>query len=165
MNSRVRVSILVVVAVGIGLGAWLVFMLFDGDEPALQGKDELVGGLTPGRVLYVKYEEYIAERITPCGPKHPQMVIGESWEEVEVDGLFSGVAVSRSPDGQLLAYMEITSGEVEYTDELKRWWQTLFESQQDTVTARVELLEEYVLVADALYDEHLEELRKEGLLE
>lgn len=54
---------------------------------------------------------------------------------------------------------------MEYTDELKRWWQTLFESQQAAVAARVELLEECVPVADALYDERLEELRKLGLLE
>ena len=98
------------------MGAWLVFVLLVGGEPALQGKDELIGGLTPGRILYIKYEEYIAERITPCGPPHPQTVIGESWEQVGGDGLFSGVAVSRGVDGQLLTYMEITSGEVEYTD-------------------------------------------------
>ena len=44
------------------------------------------------------------------------MIIGESWEEVGADGLFSGVSVSRGPDGQLHTYMEIASGEVEYTD-------------------------------------------------
>ncbi len=55
--------------------------------------------------------------------------------------------------------------EVEYTDGLKRWWQTLFESQQDAVASRIELLEKYVPVADALYDERLEKLRKQGLLE
>lgn len=54
---------------------------------------------------------------------------------------------------------------MEYTDEFGQWWQTLFESQQGTVAARVELLEEYVSVADALYHERQEELRKEELLE
>ncbi len=44
------------------------------------------------------------------------------------------------------------SWEVEYTDEFKQWWQQLSDSQQDAV-------------ADSLYDEHLEELRKEGLIE
>ena len=105
-----------VVVVALGLGAWLVFALVDGGKPALQGKDELIGSLTPGRVLYIKYEEYIEERITFCGPEQPQTVVGESWEEVGVDGLFSGVAVVRGPDGQLLTYMEIASGEVESTD-------------------------------------------------
>ena len=55
--------------------------------------------------------------------------------------------------------------EVEFTDQFGRWWHELSEGQQDAVAARVELLEEYVPVADALYDERLEELRKEGLLE
>ena len=124
-------------------------------------------------------------------------------------------------------YNLVITWEVEYTDEFGKWWQTLLESHQDAVVARVELLmefgprlpfpfssgirisrhggmrelrvqsggrslrvfyafdprrtsilliggektgndrfyEEYVPVADALYDEHLEELRKEGLLE
>ena len=57
------------------------------------------------------------------------------------------------------------SWEVEHTDEFGQWWQTLFESQQDAVAARVELLEEYVPVADALYHERREELRKEEWLE
>ena len=35
------------------------------------------------------------------------------------------------------------SWEVEYTDEFGQWWQTLWESQQDAVAARVELLMEY----------------------
>ncbi len=116
--------------------------------------------------------------------------------------------------------------EVEYTDEFGQWWQQLSESQQDAVTARVELLmehgpnlpypyssdikgsrhgvmrelraqsggrpirvfyafdprrtsilliggdktgndrfyEQYVPLADDLYDEHLRELREEGLI-
>ena len=84
--------------------------------------------------------------------------------------------------------------EVEYTDEFGQWWHKLSEGQQDAVAARVELLmehgpnlpypyrrtsiliiggdktgndrfyEEYVPVADDLYDEHLEELRKGGLI-
>ena len=118
------------------------------------------------------------------------------------------------------------SWEVEHTNEFHQWWQELSDDQQDTVAARVELLEErgpslpypytsdikssrhgvmrelrvqsggrpirvfyafdprrtsilliggdktgndrfyeeYVPVADDLYDEHLEELRKEGLI-
>ena len=51
--------------------------------------------------------------------------------------------------------------EVEYTDDFGQWWQQLSEGQQDAVAARVELLME----PDNLYDEHLEELRKEGLIE
>lgn len=116
MSWRVRIWICAGVVVALGLVAWLVFGLFDGGRPALQGKDELIGSLVPGRVLYIKYEEYIEERITFCGPEQSQTVVGESWEEVGVDGLFSGVAVVRGPDGQLLTYMEITGGEVESTD-------------------------------------------------
>ena len=66
--------------------------------------------------MYIKWEEFQDPRITFCGPDHPERRIGESWWEVGVDGLFSGVSVVRGPDGQLLTYMEITSGEVEYTD-------------------------------------------------
>ncbi len=107
---------LVVVAAALSLAAWLAFAWFDEGKPALQEKDELVGSLTPGRIMYIKWEEFQDPRITFCGPDHPERMIGESWEEVGADGLFSGVAVSWGPDGQLLTYMEITSGEVEYTD-------------------------------------------------
>ncbi len=55
LTSPLRVSIYVVVAVGLGVAAWLAFVLFDEGKPALQGKDELIGGLTPGRVLYIKW--------------------------------------------------------------------------------------------------------------
>ena len=116
LNWRARILICVAGVVALGLAAWLVFVLVDGSKPALQGKEELVGGLTTGRVLHIRWEEYQRERITFCGPEHPDRLTGESWEEVGADGLFSGVAVSRSPDGHLLAYMEITSGEVEYMD-------------------------------------------------
>ena len=67
--------------------------------------------------------------------------------------------------------LPVVPWEVEYTDEFKKWWQALAEGQQDDVAARVELLaddrfyEEYVPVADDLYDEHLDELRQEGLIE
>ena len=116
--------------------------------------------------------------------------------------------------------------EVEHTDEFEKWWKELSESQQDSVTARVELLmergpnltypyssninssrhgvlrelrissagkpirifyafdprrisilliggdktgddrfyETFVPMADDLYDEHLDELRKDGLI-
>lgn len=32
---------------------------------------------------------------------------------------------------------------VEYTDEFRRWWDTLIENQKDSITATVELLVEY----------------------
>ena len=98
------------------MAAWLVFVLLVEGEPALQGKDELIGGLTPGRILYIKYEEYIAERITPCGPPHPQTVIGEGWWEVRADGLFNGVDVVRGPEGELLTYIESAGNESESVD-------------------------------------------------
>ena len=116
LTSPLRISIYVVVAVGLGLAAWLAFVLFDEGKPALQGKDELIGSLTPGRIMYIRWEQFQEPRITFCGPDHPERRIGESWWEVGADGLFSGVSVVRGPDGQLLTYMEITSGEVEYTD-------------------------------------------------
>ena len=114
LNWRARICVAGLVA--LGLAAWLTFELLDEGRPALQGKNELISSLTPGRVLHIRSEEYRRERITFCGPEHPDRLTGESWEEVGVDGLFSGVAVSRGPDGRLLAYMEITSGEVEYMD-------------------------------------------------
>lgn len=82
--------------------------------------------------------------------------------------------------------------EVEFTDEFEEWYSTLSEEEQDSVVARVELLEtagpglgrpvvdnvhqsrhatmkerwyvHFVPVADDLHDAHLEELREEGLL-
>lgn len=42
------------------------------------------------------------------------------------------------------------SWEVEYTDEFEEWWFTLTEN---------------VPVADRLYDEHLNELKREGLID
>jgi hypothetical protein len=70
---------------------------------------------------------------------------------------------------------------VEYSDNFQDWWLDLTEAQQDAVTAKVELLQEegpslgrlpnwnawyehFVPIADDLYDEHLHELRKEGLI-
>lgn len=116
LTSPLRISIYVVVAVGLGLAAWLAFVLLDEGKPALQEKDELVGSLTPGRILYIRWEQFQDPRITFCGPDHPERMIGESWEKVGADGLFSGASVVRGPDGQLLTYMEITSGEVASTD-------------------------------------------------
>ena len=61
----------------------------------------------------------------------------------------------RAVSGSFLHYIPKTeynarmSWEAEYTDEFGAWWQTLSERQQD---------------ADDLYDEHLEELRREGLI-
>lgn len=40
--------------------------------------------------------------------------------------------------------------EIEYTDEFGEWWAGLGEDEQESV-------------ADRLYDEHLEQLKKEGL--
>jgi hypothetical protein len=45
--------------------------------------------------------------------------------------------------------------EVEYTDEFEQWWNALSEAEQISLDASVSLL---------LYGEHLERLRKEGLL-
>ncbi len=64
--------------------------------------------------------------------------------------------------------------DVEYTDEFGGWWGGLTEGEQESVRASVRLwggektgkdrwYEEYVPIADRLYDEHLETLRKEGL--
>ena len=47
--------------------------------------------------------------------------------------------------------------EVEYTDEFAEWWRRRGGQRQ--------VLEEFVPLADDLYSEHLEELRKEGLIE
>jgi hypothetical protein len=49
------------------------------------------------------------------------------------------------------------SWNVEYTDEFGAWWMTLDESEQDSV-------EEYVPIADKLYDDHLTLLEQEGLI-
>jgi hypothetical protein len=76
--------------------------------------------------------------------------------------------------------------EVEFTDEFGDWWKTLTEDQQDDIAYSVGLLaelgaaailllggdktgddrwyEKFVPVADQLYDDHLDELRKEGKL-
>ena len=82
----------------------------------MQGKDELIGSLVPGRVLYIKYEEYMAKRITFCGPWQPETVIGEGWWEVRADGLFNGVDVVWGSEGELLTYIESAGKESESVD-------------------------------------------------
>ena len=63
---------------------------------------------------------------------------------------------------------------VEYTDEFGLWWQGLSEDEQVSMAASVQLLEERgpqlgfphssgINGSKRLYDEHLEQLRKEGL--
>ncbi|MCL5969803.1 MAG: hypothetical protein M1359_11385 [Betaproteobacteria bacterium] len=67
--------------------------------------------------------------------------------------------------------------DIEYTDEFGRWWNTLTEAEQVSLAASVQFLliggdktaderwyEVNIPVADRLYDEHLDELRKEGLI-
>jgi hypothetical protein len=76
------------------------------------------------------------------------------------------------------------SWDVEYTDDFGRWWSGLSEGEQESLDASVRLLEErgpnlgfphssgingsghkvHMPIADGLYDEHLEQLRKEGLI-
>lgn len=58
--------------------------------------------------------------------------------------------------------------EVEYTDEFGQWWESLTEAEQVSVAVSVQLLEERwyevnVPLADRLYDEHVGQLRREGL--
>ena len=74
--------------------------------------------------------------------------------------------------------------EVEYTDEFEIWWNQLTVREQEDVRPVVRLLEErgtrlghpysskvnrfyehYVQRADAIYDQYLRQLRREGLLE
>ncbi len=50
-----------------------------------------------------------------------------------------------------------TQWEVEVTDQFLEWWTALSISQQESVDAAIP-------AADALYDDHLEELRDEGLI-
>ena len=114
--SPLRISIYAVVAVAVGLAAWLAFVLLYEGGPAVVEKDELIGNLTPGRVLYIKWGDYQSERITPCGPPHPETVIGESWWEVRPDGLFSGVDAVRGTDGRLLVYIKSAGSEAESID-------------------------------------------------
>lgn len=56
---------------------------------------------------------------------------------------------------------------VEYTDEFGDWWSTLSEAEQKSLAASAgddRWYDVNVPVADRLYDEHLEQLRKEGLI-
>ncbi len=55
--------------------------------------------------------------------------------------------------------------EVEYTDEFESWWNTLDAGEQESVDAYVRLLEAKGPKADALYDEHLVVLKREGLID
>jgi hypothetical protein len=65
--------------------------------------------------------------------------------------------------------------QVEYTDEFERWWVSLNESEQVSIAASVLLIcgdkkgnDRWYVVnvshADRLYDEHLVQLKREGLL-
>jgi hypothetical protein len=82
-----------------------------------------------------------------------------------------------------------TKWDVEYTDELGAWWQNLNQAEQESIDVSVRLLEEkgpnlefphssgiegsrhshmrelrVHPVADKLYDTHIDELKKEGLI-
>ena len=68
------------------------------------------------------------------------------------------------------------SWQVEFTDEFEEWWISLTEAEQISVDASVRLLggdktgdtnwyERNVPIADSLYDAHLEELKREGLID
>ena len=61
-------------------------------------------------------------------------------------------------------YICTMSWDVEYTNEFGDWWGTLSEAEQESLAASVQLLDIHVPVADRLYEEHLEQLRKEGLI-
>ena len=52
--------------------------------------------------------------------------------------------------------------EVEYTDEFGAWWQGLIGGDK---TGNDRWYEEFVPLADRLYDEHLAELKREGLID
>ena len=41
-----------------------------------------------------------------------------------------------------VSYIQTMNWEVEYTDEFENWWETLSESEQEDISASVQLLEE-----------------------
>lgn len=49
--------------------------------------------------------------------------------------------------------------EVEYTDQFEQWWATLAVDQRSRTSVAVDLL-----IPDDLYDQHLADLRDEGLI-
>ncbi len=62
--------------------------------------------------------------------------------------------------------------EVEYTDEFGDWWNSLFDPRRSAIlliggekTGGDRWYDAHVPTADRLYDEHLEQLRKEGLID
>jgi hypothetical protein len=61
--------------------------------------------------------------------------------------------------------------EIEYTDEFGEWWSQLSEEEQESVDASVRLLGDrgpalgYPHSSGILYDEHLDQLRREGSLD
>ena len=126
-----RISIYVVVVVVLGLSVWLAVILLSGGSPASvevmaslarQEKEELIGSLSPGRILYIRSEQFPGAGTIFCVlESHSQRVIDESWWEVGADGVFGGISVLRGLDGRLVAYLESTSGAVVYTDVATGW--------------------------------------------
>jgi len=54
------------------------------------------------------------------------------------------------------------SWNVEYTNEFGDWWRLLTEREQEDIDNR--FYKRMIPVADRLYDEYIDELRKEGLI-
>ena len=56
---------------------------------------------------------------------------------------------------------------VEYTDQFEAWWLTLSMDEQSAVTGNKERrwqewCQDFIPIADTLYDEHLDEIRQQG---
>ncbi len=62
------------------------------------------------------------------------------------------------------------SWDVEYTDEFGAWWDELSDNQRESLiggdkTGKDRWYDVFIPIADLLYDNHLAQLRQEGLLD
>ena len=78
-------------------------------------KQDLIDGTADGRLLYIRSEDYVLDRIGPS--EYPDTVILETWLGTDDDGLLStGVSTTSNVDGVVLLHSRLADGQVVATD-------------------------------------------------
>ena len=78
-------------------------------------KQDLIDGTADGRLLYIRSEDYVLERIGPS--EYPDTVILETWLGTNDDGLVSiAVSTMSNADGVVLLHSKLADGQVVSTD-------------------------------------------------
>ena len=78
-------------------------------------KQDLIDGTAEGRLLYIRSEDYVLDRIGPS--EYPDTVILETWLGTDDEGLVStGVSTMNNVDGVVLQHSRLADGNLVITD-------------------------------------------------